>query len=97
VIADNYVLFVCGSSRNSDRFREHFEKVFILRIDDVTMRRRLEARTEEDWPLGQDAVEAMLELNRREEWHEGSIDVDATQPLSVVVDEILRLSQVNGF
>src|SRR5579862_529340 len=43
------VLFVCGSSRNRDRFLGHFVKVFNLRIDDDTMRRRLEQRTEDDW------------------------------------------------
>jgi hypothetical protein len=32
-------LFVCGSSRNSDRFLLYFTKVFNLRIDDDTMRR----------------------------------------------------------
>ncbi|MFL6044133.1 MAG: hypothetical protein ACJ72M_03340 [Propionibacteriaceae bacterium] len=36
------VLFVCGSSRNRDRFLAYFTKVFNLRIDDDTMRRRLQ-------------------------------------------------------
>jgi hypothetical protein len=58
------VLFVCGSSRNRDRFPAYFTKVFNLRIDDDTMRRRLEARTDDDWPLGQEAVELILQLNR---------------------------------
>src|SRR3954468_446804 len=61
------VLFVCGSSRNRDQFLHSFTKVFNLRIDDDTMRRRLEARTEGDWPLGQAGVELMLELNRKDE------------------------------
>jgi hypothetical protein len=86
------VLFVCGSSRNRDRFLPYFTKVFNLRIDDETMRRRLEARTDEDWPLGQEGVELMLELNRSEERPAGAIDIDATQPLSQVVDELLRLT-----
>jgi hypothetical protein len=42
------VLFVCGSSRDRDHFLPYFTKVFNLRIDDDTMRRRLEARTEDD-------------------------------------------------
>ena len=58
------VLFVCGSSRNRDHFLRYFTMVFNLRIDDDTMRRRLEARTEDDWPLGQAGVEFMLELNQ---------------------------------
>jgi gluconate kinase len=87
-------LFVCGSSRNRDRFLPYFTKVFNLRIDDDTMRRRLEARTDDDWPLGREGVELMLELNRSDEGPAGAIDVDATQPLDQVVDELLRLATV---
>src|SRR3954452_21360025 len=58
------VLFVCGSSRNCDRFLAYFTRIFNLRIDDETMRRRLEARTDEDWLLGEEGVELMLSLNR---------------------------------
>ena len=90
------VLFVCGSSRNRDDFLPHFVMVFNLRIDDDTMRRRLEARTEDDWPLGSDGVALMLELNRRGEKPAGAIDVDATQPLVAVVDELLRLAESVG-
>jgi gluconate kinase len=84
------VLFVCGSSRNRDRFLSYFTRVFNLRIDNDTMRRRLLERTDDDWPLGQEGVERMLELNRSEERPAGAIDIDATQPLSRVVDDLLR-------
>ncbi len=86
------VLFVCGSSRNRDHFLPYFTKIFNLRIDDDTMRRRLQERTEDDWPLGQAGVELMLELNQSNEGPAGAIDVDATQPLNQVVDELLRLA-----
>jgi gluconate kinase len=86
------VLFVCGSSRNRDRFLPYFTKIFNLRIDDDTMRRRLQARTDDDWLLGQEGVELMLELNRSDERPAGAIDIDATQPLNQVVDELLRLA-----
>ena len=86
------VLFVCGSSRNRDCFLPYFTKIFNLRIDDDTMRRRLEARTDDDWALGQEGVELMVELNRSDEGPAGAIDIDATQPLGQVVDEVLRLA-----
>src|SRR6266850_3801831 len=86
------VLFVCGSSRNRDCFLPYFTKIFNLRIDDDTMRRRLQERTDDDWPLGQEGVELMLRLNRSDEKPAGAIDVDATQPLPRVVDELLRLA-----
>jgi hypothetical protein len=56
------------------------------------MRRRLEARTDDDWPLGDEGVELMLQLNRSDKGPAGAIDVDATQPLNQVVDELLRLA-----
>jgi hypothetical protein len=56
------------------------------------MRRRLEERTDDDWPLGHAGVELMLTLNRSDEKPAGAIDVDATQPLNQVVDELLRLA-----
>jgi len=90
------VLFVCGSSRNHDRFLPWFTAIFNLRVDDDTMRRRLETRTDDDWALGQDGVELMLTLNRSGEKTAGAIDVDATQPLHLVVDELLRLANTTA-
>ena len=86
------MLFVCGSGRNRDQFLRYFAKVFNLRIDDDTMRHRLQERSDDDWPLGQAGVELMLKLNRSDEKPTGAIDVDATQPLHQVVDELLRLA-----
>jgi gluconate kinase len=86
------VLFVCGSSRNRDRFLPYFTKVFNLRIDDDTMRRRLEARTNNDFGKQPEELELMLRLNHSDEKPAGAIDLDATQPLRQVVDELLRLA-----
>jgi hypothetical protein len=86
------VLFVCGSSRNRDRFLPYFTKVFNLRIDDDTMRRRLFKRTNNDFGKQPEELELMLTLNRNDEKPAGAIDVDATQPLDQVVDEVLRLA-----
>lgn len=85
-------LFVCGSSRDRDRFLPYFTKVFNLRIDDDTMRRRLQERTNNDFGKQPDELELMLRLNRSDEKPAGAIDVDATQPLDQVVDEVLRLA-----
>ncbi|HEY9379016.1 MAG TPA: AAA family ATPase, partial [Jiangellaceae bacterium] len=97
-------LFACGSSRNRDEFLRYFTKVFNLRIDDDTMRRRLQERIVSDvdklpprrermWtPMEPEEVERMLALNRSDEKPAGAIDVDATQPLDQVVDELLRLA-----
>jgi gluconate kinase len=86
------VLFVCGSSRNRDRFLPYFTRIFNLCIDDDTMRRRLQERTNNDFGKQPEEVELMLRLNRSDEKPAGAIDVDATQPLDQVVDELLRLA-----
>lgn len=100
------VLFVCGSSRNRDDFLPYFTKVFNLRVDDETLRGRLQERIVTDvgtlppssarmWtPMQPAEVERTLERNRSDEKPAGAIDVDATQPLSQVVDELLRLATV---
>ncbi len=86
------VLFVCGSSSNRDRFLPYFTKIFNLRIDDDTLRRRLQERTNNDFGKQPEEFELMLRLNRSDEKPSGAIDVDATQPLDQVVDEVLRLA-----
>jgi hypothetical protein len=70
----------------------YFTKVFNLRIDDETMRRRLEERTDNEFGKQPGEVEIMLKLNRRDEKPAGTIDVDATQPFNQVIDELLRLA-----
>src|SRR3954453_13716769 len=56
------------------------------------MRRRLEERTNNDFGKQPEEVELMLRLNRSDEKPAGAIDVDGTQPLRQVVDEVLRLA-----
>ena len=56
------------------------------------MRRRLQERTNNEFGKQPEEVELMLRLNRSDEKPAGAIDVDATQPLSHVVDELLRLA-----
>jgi hypothetical protein len=101
---DSEVLFACGSGRNRDQFLPYFTKVFNLRIDDETMRRRLQERIVNDFgklpprnermwtPMQPEEVEHTLKLNRSDEKPVGAINIDATQPLNEVVDELLRLT-----
>lgn len=83
------ILFVCGSSRNRDDFLPFFRNVFNLKIDDDTMRRRLEERTNNEFGKKPEEIRLMLALNRRDEKPVGAIDIDASKPLKYVVDEIL--------
>jgi thymidylate kinase len=88
--------FFCGGSRNSDRFIDVFDGVFVLEIDLDTLNRRLAARPEDEWGGSasegeafarfQHATKAVLPTN--------AIIIDATAPLSRIVDTILDHANV---
>jgi broad-specificity NMP kinase len=84
--------FFCGGSRNSGRFIDLFDGVFVLEIDLDTLNRRLAARPENEW--GGTASEgesfARLQHETKEGLPENAIPIDATTPLSSVVDTILE-------
>jgi broad-specificity NMP kinase len=84
--------FFCGGSRNSGRFIDLFDGVFVLEVDLDTLNRRLAARPESEW--GGTASEgesfARLQHETKEGLPENAIPIDATAPLSSVVDTILE-------
>ncbi|MAU00126.1 MAG: nucleoside kinase [Anaerolineaceae bacterium] len=84
--------FFCGGSRNSDRFLDLFDEVFVLEIDLDTLNRRLAARPEDEW--GGTASEgesfARLQHETKEGLPQNAVIIDATAPLSSVVDTILE-------
>ena len=84
--------FFCGGSRNSNRFIDLFDAVFVLEIDLETLNRRLARRPADQWggPAGECEAHARLQHATREGLPEDAIAVDATSPLSRVVDAILE-------
>ncbi len=84
--------FFCGGSRNSDRFLGLFDKVFVLEIDLDTLNRRLAARPGDEW--GGTASEGESFARYQHETKVGlprnAVIIDATAPLSSVVDTILE-------
>jgi gluconate kinase len=84
--------FFCGGSRNADRFIGLFDEVFVLEIDLDTLNRRLAARPENEW--GGTASEgesfARLQHATKEGLPKNAIIIDATAPISSVVDTILK-------
>jgi gluconate kinase len=84
--------FFCGGSRNSDIFIDLFDEVFVLEIDLDTLNRRLAARPEDEW--GGTATEgesfARLQHATKEGLPKNATAIDATAPLSNVVDAILE-------
>jgi uridine kinase len=92
----NKLIFLCGIPANDNEFRAYYDKIICLVIDKETMRHRVATRTTNGFGKSPDELALMLYwhgkmLERYKEW--GATMVDASQPLSVVVDEIIKESQ----
>ena len=89
------VTFFCGGSRNSAKFIDLFDGVFVLEVDLDTMNRRIDervARDPTDFGGKPEERELAVRLHQtKEDIPKNGIIIDATAPLARVVDEILRL------
>ncbi len=82
--------FFCGGSRNFERFIDLFDGVFVLEIDLGTLNRRLVTRPEDEWGGQASEREFIARLHAtKEDIPQNAIIIDATAPLSGVVDKIL--------
>ncbi len=83
--------FFCGGSRNFSAFLELFDEVFVLEVDEDTLLRRLDRRPLGEWGSAPEQRDLVVRLHESgEDVPRDAIAVDATRPLAVVVDEILR-------
>ena len=87
----------CGGSRNSTKFIDLFDGVFVLEVDLDTMNRRIDERVAldpTDFGGKPEERELAVRLNQtKEDIPKNGIIIDATAPLARVVDKILRLSE----
>jgi hypothetical protein len=91
------VTFFCGGSRNFHHFIDLFDEVFVLDVDVDTLKKRLDARPDDDWGKRKSERELILRLHATKEDTPGrGVVLDATQPLVSVVDEILRHVRTPG-
>lgn len=83
--------FFCGGSRNSDRFIDLFDEVFVLEIDLETLNQRLAARPKDEWGGTASEGEAFARFQQETKAYlpKNAIIIDATNPLSTVVDTLL--------
>ncbi|SDP34757.1 Broad-specificity NMP kinase [Pedococcus dokdonensis] len=85
------ITFFCGGSRNYDTFIDLFDGVFVLNVDLETLHRRLDQRGPDEWGSDPSARELIVRLHRtKEDIPSTGVVIDATPPLTQVVDEILR-------
>ena len=89
---DHPMTFFCGGSRNFAAFIHLFDNVFVLQVDEETLRRRLDARPDDEFGARPDERELIIRLHRTGEDTPDGVLIDATRPLSQVVDEILRVA-----
>ncbi|GAB3763980.1 thymidylate kinase [Nocardioides ginsengisegetis] len=85
------VTFFCGGSRNFAKFIDLFDGVFVLDVDLETLHRRLDRRPPDEWGSQPSERALVVRLHStREDVPNAGVVIDATQPLTEVVDEILR-------
>lgn len=84
--------FFCGGSRNFGAFVHLFDGVFVLEVDRATLEQRLDLRPSDEWGSQPDERDLVLRLHETGEDTPTGTTIDATAPLSDVVDEILRLA-----
>lgn len=85
------VSFFCGGSRNFHHFIDLFDEVFVLELDWNTLNSRLARRPDSEWGGGLRERMLIARLHEtKEDLPKQATIIDATAPLSSVVDAILR-------
>ena len=88
------VSFFCGGSRNTVRFINLFDGVFVLEADLDTLTRRLATRPEDEWGEKPAEREMAVRLHATKEGiAKNGVTIDATRPLDRVVDQILKICE----
>jgi len=89
---ETQTVFLCGFIGNEDGVWSLFERVFLLSIDEATMRHRLLTRSSHDFSKKPHELDLLLAWNEAVNEHylrRGAIVIDATRPPPFVVEAIL--------
>lgn len=91
------VTFICGGARNRDQHIDRFDYVFELIIDEETLKHRIATRADgNDWGKKPEELEIILRIHKNDpDRPKGATEIDATQPLDDVVDQILSAAQLS--
>jgi broad-specificity NMP kinase len=90
--ANNKPIFLCGVIENDAEVWDLFSKVVALVIDEDTLKRRIQSRTNNNFGQNPHEFEAILGWQKTAESDYkgfGAIIVDGTEPIGKVVDTIL--------
>ncbi|ACM35852.1 MULTISPECIES: AAA family ATPase [Rhizobium/Agrobacterium group] len=84
------ISFFCGGSRNFHRFIELFDGVFVLDVDQHTLKNRLVSRPEDEFGGKPEERDLIMRLHATKEDIPGNaMVIDATVPVEAVVEAIL--------
>jgi dephospho-CoA kinase len=92
--AKDKLIFLCGSVQNEIKVWEFFEKAILLSVDEETIRKRIESRTENDFGKSDHELALILGWNQNIESNYegyGAFIVDARMAISDIVDEVVRI------
>lgn len=84
---------LCGSASNQLDFYALFERVFILELDPLTHRHRLENRRTSDYAKDPQQIREILSEQAQlveQSLAQGATSLDARQPLRNVVDDLVK-------
>jgi gluconate kinase len=84
-------IFICGSATNRDKFLDRFTQVFILRIDDNTLKHRLQNRTNNNFGKNPTILKRQIAHNKGVVTYVqkmGFVLIDATKSIEAVINEI---------
>jgi hypothetical protein len=88
---DEPATFLCGGSRNFEKFIGSFVAVFVLEVDLDTLNRGLDERPDSEWGGGKPTDRELIARwhDTKEDVPPNCISIDATAPIAQVVDSIL--------
>lgn len=94
---ENDTVFFCGVSSNQSDYYAYFDKIFVLTLDDETLRHRLLTRTEKDYGKDPKQLEDEIAYRKTRESdllaQPNAVAIDSTKPLKKVVNDILSKVQ----
>lgn len=87
------LVFLCGNAGGEEKALPLFDTVFVLRVDNETLRHRLTHRTNNDFGKHPSELDQIFKWNDDKYYEKyvkhGAIEVDGTMPTKDVVEKIL--------
>ena len=91
LLQDNEDIFICSKAHNQSEFYSRFDKIFVLTLDFTELIHRLELRNGKTLGKNSDELSDILSLHNHFEQsllNHGAIIINASKPLSNIVNEI---------